>query len=228
MGAGLAMTGFVRSLGALAVTLSLAGCGSGPETGANPVAAIKAMIARPTPQPPPTGADINRVLAATTGPLILVTRGDGHGWATMLRIEGNGAHDTYGTADRRTLTMRNGIVTATRGLGGDLMSSDISGTEALILSRRTGDAPRIMRFLDGEDRTQTIRFDCDVSLGRTQSIEPDTAKSNLQLVTESCANGALRFANTYLVDRQGRLVRSRQWIGAQNGHLRIEMLRSAE
>jgi hypothetical protein len=174
---------------------------------------------------PPTQADVARALNGTQGPLELVTRADNNGWSLMLRIEQNQGYETFGSSDRRSVTMRNGVLTATRGLGGDLMSSDLSGVMPLITARKQGRGARVMRFLDGEDQTVEIRFDCTVTPGQSIPVKAGQLDTTARQVTERCTAGDRTITNTYLVDNHGRSFSAKQWAGVTNGYLLFQTMR---
>lgn len=166
-----------------------------------------------------------QALAETSGPLELITREDNDGWSLMLRIEENNGYETFGSSDRRTVTMRNGILTASRGLGGDLMSSDISEVAPLIARRSAGQATRLMRFIGDEDQTAVIRFSCRISVGGAVPVKSGAVDSTARQVTETCTTSAREITNVYLVDGRGRSIGSKQWMGPSIGYILTQTLR---
>jgi hypothetical protein len=214
-----------RIAASLAVLMVVAGCGNDPAARALSPDTLKQIMAKPAPVTPPTQADVARALNGTQGPLELVTRTDNNGWSLMLRIEQNQGYETFGSSDRRSVTMRNGVLTATRGLGGDLMSSDLSGVMPLITARKSGRGARIMRFLDGEDQTVEIRFDCMVTPGQSIPVKAGQLNTTARQVTERCTAGNRTITNTYLVDDYGRSVSAKQWAGATGGYLLFQTMR---
>lgn len=81
----------------------------------------------------------------------------------------NGAVWTFATPNEQTLVLRNGLLTATRELGDDLMSAKTGAAEGLILRRQTGTADRIYRYLDGGDRAPPMT--CTVTTGPAKSFD---------------------------------------------------------
>ena len=65
----------------------------------------------------------------------------------LVRKGENRDVETYFTPDNISISLRDGVLIATRGLGFDLMSADVSDTIAGL--RRGGRAVRIHRYLDG-------------------------------------------------------------------------------
>lgn len=112
---------------------------------------------------------------------------------------------TFFTPDGRSISLKQGVLVATRGLGFDLMSADVS---SVLSSLGNGTrAVRIHRYLDGEDQLVIHSFVCDYE-GRIR-------------VVETCYGNGSSFENTYSMSA-GRILASRQWIGPQLGHIILE------
>jgi hypothetical protein len=168
---------------------------------------------------------VEQALATTKGPLALITLEQSNTWAFAVESGANQGYRTFLTATQQTLTVNRGIVTATRGLGGDLMSSDISASGALVSARKAGTATKVMRFLDGEDQTIEAPFSCTISIGKTETVTSGHITRPLTQVKEACTYATLGFTNHYLVDRDGTAIASRQWIGRVNGYATFSYLR---
>lgn len=238
MGAGMAVTpgktarGSWIAAGALAL-LALGGCGTERDTiwsadllgGLLPGAGAGSGAAAAAA--PVSEQDIANALARTDGPLMLALSDDQSSWSFLVRIERNGGFDTYANDRRQSMTMQSGVITATRGFGGDLMTSDLSGVLPLIRNRTGGTGLRIMQFLDGEDRTRTLRLTCTITRGDPAEVAlPDGVRSTIAM-TETCRgdDGAPGFANTYLVDDTGTVLGARQWLGALPGTMLFQTFR---
>ena len=160
------------------------------------------------------------------GALLLVLVEDRNSEALLPEIERNAGYVTFATADRQTLTLRRGIVTATRGLGGDLMSADIAALDALLSARRAGNARRVMRYLDGNEQTVALVFDCAVTRGELRRVEAGRIDRTALEMTETCRDaGGREIENTFLVTAAGEVIASRQWLGELNGYATLTRLR---
>jgi hypothetical protein len=116
------------------------------------------------------------------------------------------------TLDGITLSMRQGLLVATRGLGDDLMSAEVDGVLALLRGAAgEGPVPHIRSRLDGEDRTEFRSYQCKRDAG-----VPD---AGLRRVEVLCISPQDRFTNTYWLNSAGTVIRSRQWISPALGHL---------
>lgn len=167
--------------------------------------------------------EIQQALSIVDGPLSLVSF-EGPGTSAVIRVvETNGAYRTWGSwgiSERRSLTTKNGIITATRGLGRDLLSSDIDSVLALISSRHSGVANRVQRYLDGNNEVVVIEASCTVT-----NAGALPGKSNVYKVTEQCVADHHRFDNQYNVSASGEILMASQWLGEYFGQSRIEKLR---
>jgi hypothetical protein len=222
---------------ALALGLVLAGCGSDTgKTESTKIAqnVVKALLARLGAGAPDAAAataamDDDQLAAAGragfAGPLILA-RIDGQGATTILGLYGeNGAMRTYAAANEQSIILRDGILAGTRGLGSDLMSADTAATARLITSRQQGQADRILRYLDGEDRERPLPQHCTIRSGEAQSYDlAGVGFSGVQML-ETCSGLGLTVENSYLVTAAGKIVASRQWIGPGVGYVVLQTVR---
>lgn len=225
MGAGMALTPRRGLLAALSALVLLASCGSQQTERVISIDLLRNILRRPAPVAQVSLGAIQNAVSKTSEPLELAVREDEKGWAFYVAIGSNAGFDTYGNDQRQTMTLRRGIVTATRGLGDDLMSSDISQTAALIAARRAGQGTRIMRFLDGEDQTREIVMTCSVTRGDAAPVALGEVNTTATAMTETCRSGSRTITNTFLVDASGRSLGSRQWLSEMNGYMLFQTLR---
>ena len=199
MGTVLAMTVRIRFL--LLILLSLGACTETRLEGSVPLDG-PAVTARPTVAVPAVPGE--RLLAEIVA--------DGRS-GSYFRNARNGPHVTWAAADESALVTRDGLLTATFGLGYDLLSADVSEARALIRSRRSGRATRVHRYLDGENQVVTRAFLCDL----------DTAGEGTEYrrIVEACQGADIAFENDYVLAADGRIVTSRQWVGPEIGRIRI-------
>jgi hypothetical protein len=171
-------------------------------------------------------AAVAQALAGTDLPLALGVVEARNATALLTRIETNGAYGTWATPDRRSIILKHGMVTATRGLGNDIMSSDLSGVAGLIAARKPGSGQRVMRYLDGENHTVALVAQCVVTRGGEKAISAGEIRNRkVTEMREACTAESRSFTNSYLVDRAGFPVQSRQWLSPAGGYLTLQMLR---
>lgn len=168
-----------------------------------------------------TPQQIQQVAAQTKQPLVLIDFPAKQSNALIIEIGRNGPVQTYATSARQTVSLENGLARGSRGLGGDLMSADLGRLPQLIAQRRGGIIHRELRFLDGEDVTVRYHFSCKLEVGRTSGTPRTTA------MTEDCTqiNGLTNFINTYEVNGNGRVLKSKQWFGPTLGDAVIQQIR---
>lgn len=217
----------------LGLALGLVACSSKNSTGDN--FAIAKQVAKQafTPRKQTTELagvspeQITQVLAGRPDPLALVALEKVQTQGLFLRISKNGEYGTYATANRHAVIFRNGIATATRGLGGDLMSSKTTALET-VLMRRTAAAgvPYEMEFLNGEDQTFRLSLTCDVTPGAQTRVTGGEVDAEVIQITALCKGAdGVSFTNIYMVDAQGRILAARQWMGDFIEYVSIQHLR---
>lgn len=213
-------------LGALG---SLAACGNDTST-VNPVQVAsdvgKGLFSNRSAPPAPIGdQQIASVLAATQEPVILVNLADLETEALLLRIETNGAYQTFATSARQTITQRDGMITATRGLGGDLMSSEPEALLAQVRSGRPGQVPYVVRYLRGDEATMTYTYRCTVTPAGSESVMRGALNLDGRKVTADCLGDGTPFTASFVTDRSGAIVKSEQWLGDYIGKVISQTLR---
>ncbi len=210
--------------------MMLASCSSGNDYEVNAVTVAKGFFSKnkkpAQPDQQQLAASVQAAMNATDAPLILVAISGRNVVSVMQKIETNGPYDTYGTSDRRSITLKRGILTASRGLGEDIMSSDVAPVLSLVTNRRAGSAQRVHRYLDGENVIVPLEATCTVRPGGRVRVVAGDLNREAIAVTEDCRAQTTEFQNSYQVDVvSGRILQSRQWISPMNGYIVIQSLR---
>ena len=219
-------------LGALVggLTLALAACGNQPDQG-SVLNAIKGGALKKSRETSavPTAEELSRniglALKNTDKRLAIAVVENRNSFTFLTEVANNGAYSTWGSPDRRTISEKNGVVTATRGLGADLMSAEVSNSLALIVNRRSGNASRTHVYLNGENQEQIMQLTCSIKVLGAESIAIGEISGTVTVLDEECSGPNVAFENTYKVTPSGRIVQSRQWLGPVNGYLTIQKLR---
>ncbi|KMK65394.1 YjbF family lipoprotein [Puniceibacterium sp. IMCC21224] len=217
------------AIAALTVCAVLAGCGNETKI-INPAFLIRDVAKQAMSGGNKDGfavskAQIDTGLNFTPLPLAMVTIEKRKGQALMLEVEQNGPYRTYATADRQSFTLRGGILTATRGIGDDLMSTDNAGLVQLVQARRDGTAPYILRLLDGENITRTLNFTCEVFSEGSESYALGQISANATKMIANCTGDMKPFTDTFLVDGSGHVIEARQWVGETTEYITVQALR---
>src|SRR6056297_1247359 len=214
--------------GALAL---LAGCSGGDGNNYTAVLTVREGALTPkqeaqSPNAAQVAAAMQQSLQATDEPLAFVVLPKRQAITIMPRIETNGAYVTHGTADRRSLALKHGMLTATRGFGEDLMSSEVDASLDLVRERKAGTVQRVQRYLDGENQTTVLETTCQITPGGTVRYHAGELDRQAVKVRETCKAQTTRFTNSYQVDAHtARILQAQQWISPLNGSATIQQLR---
>lgn len=229
MGAGLAMRYLLFGLAALA----LAACSNDTEQ-ENVITASASFLREAAKSqlglnPPPQPFSLTRAqLADYPLPLIVVTRSDGFR-AGLVPTGTNGPYASWQALDGVGLSFRQGVISASRGTGPDLLAADVADTAARIAARQAGPAARSHRRLDGDNNIVVTRYSCQIENNGTARIEIlEVAQTTTQL-TERCQGATPEtepqtLENRYWVGADGTIWRSEQWAGAGLGRVIVEQL----
>jgi hypothetical protein len=140
----------------------------------------------------------------------------------MVEIARKGDRSTYMSASRRGVILKNGILTQTQGVGGDLAgaqheSEDIAMTDRVFTKVHTA--------LGGDDRIHAETFRCIRTARAVDFFGLDAKRRLLQPIDEVCRNEDSVHENVYfLYPGTGTVFRSRQWVSDQLGYFRIEQI----
>jgi len=215
----------LRRLSGVALLGLLAACGpmNSNGLGADAAARVGAITGlRPTPPAEPVSALPTAALAKGPGNVLMVKLLGRNAVAAMTRAGSNNGVETWRTAKGVTLSFRDGILVASRGLGGDLMGANVDGVLAAIL-RGTGTAQRRHAFLDSEDQIQTRDLTCTFTTDAPEVIAIATGTVEATKVTEVCESPVLVFTNQYWLS-DTEIVQSRQAVSVSVGYIRVNIL----
>ena len=217
---------------ALAATV-LSGCAGG-ETGTAPIyrqifeatkGSIQKNRARKAAPPPLTRAALSEV----TDPYVEVTLERSGITAYLFQSTRRGDEIPgeivqWRTDDEVTITTRAGMVIATRGLGGDLLSASVPAAAGIIGPARGGERQLDVRTGDLEVAQLTLA--CELEDRGAASVEIVELRHPARHLVERCAvSGGGRVENEYWVDQSAGIVwQSVQWAGPHVGYLKIRRL----
>lgn len=214
-------------LGAL-VALALPACGNDPRTGAGMEIARSALgpvAARLTgrkaePAPALSDAEIRSRIAAAGVPVVRL-RAEKTGAVVYATLGArNGDVATWSAAEGISVSLRNGVLVATRGLDADLMLA--SGVSAARISSG-GAYTRQHEYLDGADVIQTLSYDCTARPAGAEAVTILGVAYSARKVTEACAGPGGTFENEYWY-AGGGILQSRQVVHPGLGRLEIQYI----
>ena len=222
----------VLGLGGMAV---LAGCGNSNQS---PVDMLLGKLTRgggssenENAQVDPRSVITPAYLASLDNALLSARLPDRDGFATLTVISDASGVRTWRSADGVGVSLEQGLVVATRGLGADLMLAEV-GQVSRAINAGGGSARRVMRYLDGENHELARSYDCRIV---TEAVETifllgDQSRETVRL-REHCAPaggaaGTRGFDNFYWVgNRDGVMWQSYQWIGPDVGTMQLQLLK---
>ena len=223
---------FIPALAAAA--LLLAGCARGPEKTPAELEVLQAVgqqITRRRNAPPPPVELTRALLDQQTQAYIEVTieNRDAKAYLTRSltrRDSSPGAIEVWRTQDNVSLALRQGMVIASRGLGGGLLSAQVPAAEAAGGPARGG-ARRYTVRANGNGLT-VLNMACSLQDLGPAPVEIVGITHPARHLQERCVGGGGVVVNDYWVDsRPGRtqVWQSRQWAGPETGYVRIRQLR---
>lgn len=211
-----------------ALTGTLAGCGTDTD---ETIAArafqdvAKSVVSRnraagPSAEP---GAGLTRAMLATAPVRVdLMTIEGVNATGLVTPLGRNGGVETWTSLDDRTVSLRDGLVVATRGLGPDLIAASVPSLSQVAAG---GAWQRVHVTLDGLDQPQRTRFDCSAAPAGPARVVIVERAYDTRLVRETCqSTDGQRFVNEYWFQNGLKLRQSRQWIGQRLGHVAIRRL----
>ncbi|KIC22148.1 hypothetical protein RA20_01965 [Leisingera sp. ANG-Vp] len=217
-----------------AAALLLAGCTRGPEKTPAELEVLKAVTQQISRRrsPPPEPVKLTRALLDEQTQAyieVVIENRDAKAYLTRAlerRDSSPGVIEVWRTQDNVSVSLRAGMVIATRGLGNGLLSAQVPAAEG-VAGPAHGGARRYTVRADGNGQA-ALAMACsltDLGPEAVEIVEEVHATRHLQ---ERCESSSGVVVNDYWVDsRPGstRIWQSRQWAGPETGYLRIRQLR---
>lgn len=154
-------------------------------------------------------------------PMIFISASRINVAATLIPVRETGALRIWQARDGAQVAMRDGLITATHGMGHDLIAADLSGVAAAL----AGGPARYLRQLShmqGDLRISVAAYRCRMS-GRQTALQAPRGRP-VRVFRENC-EGPNRFENIYHIGPGGTVWWSRQWVSTHVGPLEIEMIK---
>lgn len=144
-----------------------------------------------------------------------------------IEVATNGPYRTYLGGDKASVTLRDGIVTATRGQLVDLIAQDLSLSPKQIFYG--GSFPKLytrtQRHLNGEGKLTTHVYNCAIAPAEADEVlDVLGRKTSVRQYSELCKNAERAFQNSYWIERGAqRIWKSHQSISKEVGHLIVKV-----
>ena len=159
----------------------------------------------------------------TRVPILFVELSNGKN-GTLTQYPGIGDGDTWLAADGATITFKNGILKASRGMGNDIMgsSSEMAPWKKAKLQK---DYSRKISFLTGNNKINTLTFECELFLkNEKEYVKIFDLNFATSYYVEQCISTEIGFINEYYVDDQKIVRRSKQYHSETLGYILTERL----
>lgn len=225
------------ALGALALATALSACSSGGGTnpvvsalwskvkpGARREAAVTEAEAAARPRIEVTFAKIEE-----TGLAIIRARvgEDTHGVMLYARSV-NDNYVTYASQLQQTMTLNGSLITASRAIGYDMLSLRTDEGDPVTVPTPLEDWPervtRDYRFTGDTPEGNLISVRCKFMKGPAYELALLDRVFDTTIMQGQCRGDGVRFTNIHLVQEDGHILRSAQWLGPDQGMVEIDIL----
>jgi hypothetical protein len=152
---------------------------------------------------------------ALSGPQMHVQISSRGAAALLSRVAVNKDVETWLAVDNISLSFRQGILVATRGLGFDLMGADAQNSLDAIAGQGPEVYRRQMRYLTGDNHSTYLTAGCSIVSVGAETVDGQ----RLQKFEEQCQARQNRFTNLYWQNGSGQIVQSKQWVSPQIGYM---------
>jgi len=217
-----------RALGALAALAMAGACSS---QGPNPVFVVVKEAVFSDEDSAATGQrqPLTRERIEQSGLALIAAqleKDDKPSYLTAFAV--NNGYVTFANSARQSINLFGGLVTATRGIGEDLLAVDHSGNDpvasALPPEAWPAGVARLYRFGGQGPSGTELRVSCTYKRLGDRDLEIVERVFEITDFEELC-RGDVTFTNRYAVDREtGVIWQSRQWIGKDLGQVAIDVL----
>lgn len=144
---------------------------------------------------------------------------------TLTPYPGQGIGQTWLGADGATITLDRGVLKASRGIGDDLMGSSSSMPSWSKIKGKTPAFKRELIYLNGNNKISKRIFKCNFEkIGKRKIIEIWEVKFTVTKFNENCASGGFKIKNTYYLDDQKIVRKSKQYHSDTVGYIVTERL----
>ena len=188
------------------------------DTAANIARAVANGGAAPAAQPSP------EMQAARPEDVRVITLRNQGRILPTIQTGANGPITTWGADEGISFSFDRGVLVASRGLGFDLMGTDLAGFHTS-LAAGGGTLSRTVATMGSLDQIILRDVTCTLAAAGPENLPTLTGGTQiLSRFDESCAGERLAFDNIYWTDPTGTIVRSRQAVTPSIGFIQVEEL----
>jgi hypothetical protein len=178
-----------------------------------------------TPELVDTRKTVTRQIIESAGiPLLFIEKESGQN-GTLALYPGSNTLETWLGADGATVSLNNGELVATRGLGNDLMGSIVP--RATTLKERLGNPyTKTMRFLTADDQNDDLILECTVrQFHKSEEIVIFEKSHEVLKYFETCKTENYALENLFWQNAEGLTIMSKQFHSPSVGQLLIMRLK---
>ena len=196
------------------------------KSGESPIVVVVELLAGTLTAPQQDFPDLEEVISReqveAAAPRALLLRTLSTDLTTLVEpIVTNDGTETWRALSGQTLALNQGILIATRGLGDDLLASEVDGV-ANAVRRGRGQTVRGYQHITSNSTVLTRILTCEVSRAGSEMITIFGEETPSLRVTEQCEGAGLSISNTYnLSPRTGDILRSTQFVSDSFGYIII-------
>ncbi len=144
---------------------------------------------------------------------------------TLTPYAGQGIGQTWLGADGATITMEQGILKASRGMGDDLMGSSSSMPPWSKIGDDIKIYKRELMYITGNNKILKHKFQCSIEKNNRQEvIKIWDINFSVTRFQENCSNNEYELNNTYYVDDRKIVRRASQYHSETIGYILTERL----
>lgn len=174
---------------------------------------------------------LTRAAVEASGAALLRVRLESEAGRSIMSAQAvNGGYASYISQFGQSVTARGALITASRGLGFDLLSVEADArADPLVTARPIEDWPtqvtRVYRFPGQGPEGLRLSVTCRYEPGDTLDIEIVEISHSGQQIVEVCVGDGVTFSNDLFADSEtGFVWRSLQWLGPEQGRLDVEVV----
>ncbi|WP_208350697.1 YjbF family lipoprotein [Pseudaestuariivita rosea] len=141
-------------------------------------------------------------------------------WGTLALLGQNRDVLTYLTEDAISISLRRGVLVATRGLGDDVLVANPNPTLRALNNRGQSTYTRRVTFLDGTSQRVTVQLNCTMRRVGQERITIAQTTRGSDRYSETCAAENRTIQNTFWTANGNTvLLKTRQWVSEDVGYL---------
>ena len=214
----------------LTLVLILASCSNSPETETGEMRTLQLLKqASNKSKGSEVFIDARNLLSreqvdAAKMPVLFVELASGQN-GTLTPYPGQGDGQTWLGVDGATITMEQGILKASRGMGDDLMGSSSSMPSWAKINKNLQAHGRKFRYIDGNNKILERSFDCSIKKNdQKEIIKIWDVEFLVTKFEENCNSNGIEITNIFYVDIEGVVRKSSQYHSDTTGYIVTERL----